>query len=89
MSYVKKYDAGKINLDLPKISVKPEDSVIVRYNHVLPLFSFGDIQHDIGLSLVFDHERYVIETESNTNPFFIAPGFKLNLQKSIVYESYL
>ena len=87
MSYVKKYDAGKINLDLPKISANLEDSVIVRYKHVLPLFSFGDIQHDIGLSLVFDHERYVIETESNTNPFFIAPGFKLNLQKKLIFGS--
>ena len=87
MSYVKKYDAGKINLDLPKISANLEDSEVVRYKHVLPLFSFGDIQHDIGLSLVFDHERYVIETESNTNPFFIAPGFKLNLQKQLILQA--
>jgi len=71
MSYVKKYDVGQIKLDLPTAN----------YIHELPLLSFGDVQHTINLSLIFN---YANRTDDSFN---IAPGYKLNLQKQIVINS--
>ena len=71
-TYVKKYDVGQIKLDLP----------YAHYIHELPLLSFGDIQHTINLSLVFNSER----KKKEDNSFSIADGFKLNLQKRIVFD---
>lgn len=75
-TYVKKYDVGQIKLDLP----------YANYIHELPLLSFGDVQHTINLSLVFNRERYTEEAQESENPFFIAPGFKLNLQKRLIID---
>ena len=58
-TYVKKYGVGQIKLDLP----------YANYIHELPLLSFGDIQHTVNLSLVFNHARYTEEAEDNKNPF--------------------
>ena len=69
-NYVKKYDVGQIKLDLP----------YANYIHELPLLSFGDVQHTINLNLIFNYQRKV----ENNNPFYIAPGFQLNLQKRII-----
>ena len=69
-TYVKKYDVGEIKLDLP----------YANYIHELPLLSFGDVQHTINLSLVFNYAR----KEAGDNSFNIANGYKLNLQKRIV-----
>ena len=44
MSYVKNYNVGQTKLDLP----------YANYIHELPLLSFGDVQHTINLSLVFN-----------------------------------
>ena len=71
-TYIKKYDVGQIKLDLP----------YANYIHELPLLSFGDVQHTINLSLVFNYERKKKYDES----FFIADGFKLNLQKRIGFD---
>ena len=68
-TYVKKYDVGQIKLDLP----------YANYIHELPLLSFGDVQHTINLNLIFNYQRKV----ENNNPFHIAPGFQLNLQKKV------
>ena len=69
-NYVKKYDVGQIKLDLP----------YANYIHELPLLSFGDVQHTMDLSLVFNEER----RKAGDNPFNIAEGFKLNVQKRVV-----
>ena len=70
MSYVKNYNVGQIKLDLP----------YANYIHELPLLSFGDVQHTINLSLVFNQQRKA----AGDNSFNIASGFKLNMQKRIV-----
>ena len=69
MSYVKNYNVGQTKLDLP----------YANYIHELPLLSFGDVQHTINLSLVFNYERKA----AGDNPFNIASGFKLNMQKKL------
>ena len=76
MSYVKKYDVGQIKVDLP----------YANYIHELPLLSIGDVKHNINLSLVFNYNRYKEESENGSNPFFIAPGYKLNLQKRLTSD---
>ena len=70
MSYVKNYNVGQTKLDLP----------YANYIHELPLLSFGDVQHTINLSLVFNQQRKA----AGDNSFNIASGFKLNMQKRIV-----
>ena len=70
MSYVKNYNVGQTKLDLP----------YANYIHELPLLSFGDVQHTINLSLVFNYARKA----AGDNSFHIANGFKLNMQKRIV-----
>ena len=72
-TYVKKYDVGQINLDLP----------YANYIHELPLLSFGDVQHTINLSLVFNYARKA----EGDNSFNIANGFKLNMQKRIIKDT--
>ena len=87
MSYVKNYDAGQINVDLLN-TVGFDEPPYVQYTHELPLLSFGDVQHNLNLSLVFNYERYRDEKANNKNPFFIAPGFKLNLHKRLIINQY-
>ena len=80
-TYIKKYDVGQIKLDLP----------YANYIHELPLLSFGDVQHTINLSLVYNYSARKREIESGytgeTNPFNIASGFKLNLQKRLIKDN--
>ena len=73
MSYVKNYNVGQIQLDLPTSN----------YMHELPLLSFADIHGNVNLSLVFN---YGLRAESS-NPFNIAAGYKLNMQKRIVMSN--
>ena len=73
MSYVKNYNVGQIQLDLPTSN----------YIHELPLLSFADIHGNVNLSLVFN---YGLKAE-NSNPFNIAAGYKLNMQKRIVMSN--
>lgn len=73
MSYVKNYNVGQIQLDLPTSN----------YIHELPLLSFADIHGNVNLSLVFN---YGLKAESS-NPFNIAAGYKLNMQKRIVMSN--
>ena len=87
MSYVKKYDVGQINVDLLN-SIGFEEPPFVQYTHELPLLSFGDVQHNMNLSLVFNYERYREDKANSNNPFFIAPGFKLNLHKRLIINQY-
>ena len=70
MSYVKNYNVGQTKLDLP----------YANYIHELPLLSFGDVQHTINLSIVFNYARKA----AGDNPFNIASGFKLNMQKKLI-----
>ena len=70
MSYVKNYNVGQTKLDLP----------YANYIHELPLLSFGDAQHTINLSLVFNQQRKA----AGDNSFNIASGFKLNMQKKLI-----
>ena len=85
MSNIKKYDVGQIKFDMFPESYD-HDGPYVSYTHELPLLSFSDVQHSVNLSLVFNYDRYREEKEKNTNPFFIAPGYKLNLQKRLIYD---
>ena len=73
MSHVKKYDIGQIRLDLLK-TPGLQDAPYMQYTHELPLLSFGDVQHSVNLSLVFNYERYRNEKAAGENPFFIAPA---------------
>ena len=73
MSYIKNYNVGQIQLDLPTPN----------YFHELPLLSFGDIHGSVNLSLVFN---YGMNKESS-NPYSIAAGYKLNMQKRIVMSN--
>ena len=81
MSYVKNYNPGQIRMDLPTAN----------YIHELPLLSFSDIHGGVNLSLVFNYEMKVAADDSdsnaNSNPFNIAPGYKLNLQKRLILEN--
>lgn len=85
MNNVKKYDIGEINIDLTKAKM---NSLLpyVHYTYELPLLSFGDAHNTVSLSLIFNYENYKKDVESGTNPFSIAPGYKLNLQKSLIYH---
>lgn len=47
--------------------------------HELPLLSFGDARNSLDLSLIF-------QSKLTSNPFFIANGYKLNLQKRIIFS---
>ena len=69
---VKSYNVGEINLDLPSR----------QFVHELLLFSFSDIYQSVNVSLIFNS----LLKENGTNPFNITSGFKLNLQKRIIYE---
>ena len=73
MSYVKNYNVGQIQLELPTSN----------YIHELPLLSFADIHGNVNLSLVFN---YGLKAGSS-NPFNIAAGYKLNMQKRIVMSN--
>ena len=66
MSYVKNYDVGNVRIDEPHS----------HFIHELPLLSFSDIQHTIGLSLVF-------QSKTTENAFNISKGYKFNLQKRL------
>ncbi len=71
MSYVKNHDVGSIRLDAPRTD----------FIYELPLLSFGDVQHTIELSLVFN-SRF-----ATSNPFYMANGYKLNMQKRLIMSS--
>lgn len=73
MSYVKNYNVGEIQLDLPTSN----------YFHELPLLSFADIHGEVNLSLVFN---YGLKAEGS-NPFNIATGYKLNMQKRLIMSN--
>ncbi len=70
MSYIKNYNVGQTKVDLP----------YANYIHTLPLLSFGDVQHTVNLSLVFNLQM----KEQGGNPFGIADGYKLSLQKRLI-----
>ena len=86
-NYVKNYNVGQINVDLLN-AIGFDEAPYVQYTHELPLLSFGDVQHNLNLSLVFNYERYRDEKANNKNSFFIAPGFKLNLHKHLTIDRY-
>lgn len=77
-------NVGEINLDLLNRINYRYAPPFVYYTHELPLLSFGDVQHTVNLSLVFNYGSYRDEKYNNKNPFFIAPGYKLNLQKRLL-----
>ena len=72
MAYVKNHNPGKITMDLPKAN----------YIYELPLLSVGDIHGAVNVSLIFNREM----AENDLNPYFIQPGYKLNLQKMIIFS---
>ena len=70
MSYVKNYNPGKITMDLPTAN----------YIYELPLLSFGDAHGPMNLSLIFNSEMRA----DTSNPFHVAAGYKLNVQKRLI-----
>ena len=69
-NYVKNYEIGNIRLDAP----------YAHYVHELPLLSFGDIMHTVGLSLVYN-------SKIEDNLYKIANGYKLNLHKRLIFDN--
>jgi len=53
------------------------DMPYAQFIHQLPLLSFSDVQHTINVSLIF-------QSKESNNPFSIANGYKLNLQKRLI-----
>jgi len=74
--YIKKYNTGTLTIDLP----------FPNYIHELPLLTFGDIKGNINISLVHNHKSKLDESANNENPFNISYGYKLNIQKRIIFE---
>ena len=58
------------------------DAPYSHFIHELPLLSFGDIQRSINLSLVY-------QSKMTGNPFYIADGYKLNLQQRLIFDAYI
>ena len=72
-SFIKKYNVGNISLDLPYNS----------FIHELPLLGFSDMKNSYNFSLVFNRKLKL----DLCNAFNIDNGFKLNVQKKIVFEN--
>ena len=53
------------------------DTPYTHFVYELPLLSFGDVLHTVNLSLVY-------QSKMSGNPYSIAPGFGLNLQKRLI-----
>ena len=56
------------------------DLPYANYIHELPLLSFGDARNTFNLSLIF-------QSKMTSNPFHIANGYKLNIQKRIIISN--
>ena len=56
------------------------DLPYANYIHELPLLSFGDVRNTFNLSLIF-------QSKMTSNPFHIANGYKLNIQKRIIISN--
>ena len=67
MSYEKKFGVGNVYVDMP----------YAQFIHELPLLSFGDVRHNINVSLIF-------QSGESSNLFSISNGFKFNLQKRLI-----
>ena len=72
MASVKKFDHGKITMDLPYFN----------YLYELPLYSFRDTIGSLSVSLIFN---YSLSEEGSTIIF--RPGYKLNLQKKLFIDN--
>ena len=56
------------------------DLPYANYIHELPLLSFGDVRNTFNISLIF-------QSKMTSNPFQIANGYKLNIQKRIIISN--
>ena len=56
------------------------DNTYKNFVHELPLLSFGDACNTFALSLLF-------QSRLTGNPFYIVNGYRLNLQKRIIFSS--
>ena len=56
------------------------DLPYANYIHELPLLSFGDVKDTFSLSLIF-------QSKLTNNPFSIANGYKLSIQKRIIFSN--
>ena len=72
MASVKHFHPGQIRMDLPTAN----------YIYELPLLSVASVYGDLNLSLVFNRQM----KEMEQNPYCIADGYKLNLQKRLILE---
>ena len=71
MSYTKNYEVGSIRLDSPH----------KHFIYEMPLLSFSDTMHTIGLSLIFNSNL------AGQNDFYMSNGHKLSLQKRLIIQS--
>ena len=55
------------------------DTPYTHFVYELPLLSFGDVLHTVNLSLVY-------QSKMSGNPYNMAAGHKLNLQKRIIFS---
>ena len=74
-NYIKKYGTGNISIDLPYNS----------HIHELPLLYFKDHKNSVNISIVYNNE--LKEEYSNNNLFNINYGFKLNIQKKLLFTN--
>ena len=72
MAHVKTYDPGQFSLDLPTSN----------YLYELPLFSINDFYGGFSLTLVYNYDA----GENNNNHFDMRTGYKLNLQKRLLFS---
>ena len=71
MNYTKNYEVGSIRLDSPH----------KHFIYELPLLSFSDTMHTIGLSLIFNSNL------AGQNDFYMSNAHKLNLQKRLILQN--
>lgn len=75
MAHVKTYNPGQFSLDLPKPN----------YLYELPLFSLNDFHGGFSLTLLYDYDA----SKSNNNHFNMRTGYKLNVQKRLIFSNNL
>lgn len=85
MENVKKYKIGQIEIK-PNDRGSSHEPPFVNYTYEQTLFSIKSVYREVDVSLVFNYGNYREETEKGATAFFISAGYKLNLQKRLIYD---
>ena len=71
-NYVRKYDLGNIRVDLPYAS----------HIHDLPLLHFQDFKGSVDINLIYNRRLF-----GNNYNFNLPDGYKINIQKKIIFNN--